>query len=125
MPDGRGRVVQPNLGDKRPNRALAKRTSHGDAVAPVEHVVGVTASVELDGVHPAAGSDLDGDSLKPRPHVIGSRPELAVKAPRRLHRADNLADGHHRLTSWSEAAHPFILQPSAWPARAGSARHLA
>ena len=97
MPDRRGRVVQPNFGDKRPNRALAKRTSHGDAVVPVEHVVGAAASVELDGVHPAAGSDLDGDSLKPRPHVIGSRPELAVKVPRRLHRADNLADGHHRL----------------------------
>jgi len=55
VPDRRGRVVQPNLGDKRPNRALAKRTSHGDAVAPVEHVVGAAASVELDGVHPAAG----------------------------------------------------------------------
>jgi hypothetical protein len=41
-----------NLGDKRPNRALAKRTSHGDAVAPVEHVAGAAAPVELDGVHP-------------------------------------------------------------------------
>ena len=38
VPGRRGRVVQPNLGDKRPNRALAKRTSHGDAVAPVEYV---------------------------------------------------------------------------------------
>src|SRR6516165_11296220 len=122
---GRGRVVQPNLGDKRPNRALAKRTSHGDAVVPVEHVVGAAASVELDGVHPAAGPDLGGDSLKPRPHVIGSRPELAVKAPRRLHRANDLADGHHCLISWPEAADPFILQPSAWPARAGGAGYLA
>ena len=121
----RGRVVQPNLGDKRPNRALAKRTSHGDAVAPVEHVVGAAASVELDGVHPAAGSDLGRDSLKPRPHGIGSRPELAVKAPRRFQRADNLADGHHRLTGWSKAADPFILQPPAWAARAGGARYLA
>jgi hypothetical protein len=125
VPDRQGRGVQPNLGDKRANRALAKRTSHGDAVAPVEHVVGAVASVELDGVHPAAGSDLDGDSLKPRPHVIGSRPELAVKVPRRLHRADNLADGHHRLTIWSEAADPFILQPPARAARAGGARYLA
>src|SRR5262249_46006814 len=106
---GRGRVVQPNLGDKRPNRALAKRTSHGDAVAPVEHVVGAAASVELDGVHPTAGSDLDGDSLKPRPHVIGSRPELAVKAFGAFQRADNLANRHHRFTGWSEAADPFIL----------------
>ena len=72
---GRGRIVQPNLGDKRRNRALAKRTSHGDAVAPVEYVVGAAAPVELDGVHPATGSYLDGDSLEPRPHVIGSRPE--------------------------------------------------
>ena len=125
VPDRRGRVVQPNLGDKRANRALAKRTSHGDAVVPIEHVVRAAASVELDGVHPAAGSDLGGDSLKPRPRVIGSRPELAVKVPRRLHRADNLADGHHCLTSWSEATDPFVLQPSAWAARAGGARHLA
>jgi hypothetical protein len=117
--------VQPNLGDKRANRVLAKRTGHGDAVAPIKHVVGAAASVELDGVHPAAGSDLDGDSLEPRPHVIGSRPELAVKVPRRLHRADNLADGHHRLTGWSEAADSFILQPSAWAAHAGGARYLA
>src|SRR5262245_47891866 len=72
VPDRRGRAVQPNLGDKRPNRALAKRAGHGDAVVPVEHVVGVAASVELDGVHPAAGSDLGGDSLKPRPHMIRS-----------------------------------------------------
>ena len=42
---GWGRVVQPNLGDKRRNRALAKRTSHGDAVAPVEYVVGAAAPV--------------------------------------------------------------------------------
>jgi len=125
VPGRRGRAVQPNLGDKRANRALTKRTSHSDAVVPVEHVVGAAASVELDGVHPAAGSDPDSDSLKPRPHVIGSRPELAVKVPRRLHRADNLADGHHRLTSWSEAADPFILQPSVWAARAGGARYLA
>ena len=126
VPDRRGRAVQPNLGDKRPDRALAKRTGHGDAVVPVEHVVGAAASVELDGVHPAAGSDLGCDSLKPRPHVLGSRPEPAVKAPRRVHRADNLADRHHRLTSWSEAADPFILQPPpAWPARAGGARYLA
>src|SRR5215472_18812080 len=117
VPDGRGRVVQPDLGDKRPHRALAKRTGHGDAVAPIEHVVGAAASVELDGVHPAARPDLDGDSLKPRPHAVGSRPELAVKTPRRLHRAGNLADRHHRLTSWSD---PFILQPPAWPARAGA-----
>src|SRR5262249_61984749 len=95
---GRGGVVQPNLGDKGATRALAKGTSHGDAVAPVQHVVGAAASVELDGVHPAAGSDLGGDSLKPLPHVIGSRPELAVQGPRRLHRAGNPADGHHRLT---------------------------
>jgi len=125
VPDRRRRVVQPNLGDKRANRALTKRTSHGDAVVPVEHVVGAAASVELDGVHPAAGSDLDGDSLKPGPDVIGSRPELAVKVPRRFNRADNLADGHHRLSSWSEAADPFILQPSVWAARAGGARYLA
>src|SRR5215469_3306106 len=125
VPGGRDRVVQPNLGDKRPNRALAKRTSYGDAVVPVEHVVGGVASVEFDGIHPTAGPDLDGDSLKPRPHVIGSRPELAVKAPRRLHRADNLADGHHRLSSRSEAADPFILQPPAWHARAGGACYLA
>ena len=125
VPDRRGRAVQPNLGDKRPDRALAKRTGHGDAVVPVEHVVGAAASVELDGVHPAAGSDLGCDSLKPRPRVIGSRPEPAVKAPRRVHRADNLADRHHRLTSWSEAADPFILQPPAWSARAGGARYLA
>ena len=96
-PDRQGRGVQPDLGDKRAHRALAKRTSHGDAVVPVEHIVGAAASVELDGVHPAAGSDLGGDSLKPLPHLIGSRPELVVKGPRRLHRADNLADGHHRL----------------------------
>ena len=100
VPGRRGRVVQPNLGDKRPNRALAKRTSHGDAVVPVKHVVGTAASVELDGVHPAAGSDLGGDSLKPRPHVIGSRPELAVKELGRFQRADDRADGHHRLTAW-------------------------
>src|SRR5215469_8778220 len=111
---GRGQVVQPNLGDKRRNRALAKRTSHGDAVAPVEHVIGTAASVELDGVHPAAGSDLRGDSLKPRPHAFGSRPELAVKALGRFQRADDLADGHHRLTGWSKSADPFILQPPAW-----------
>ena len=43
VPDGRGRVVQPNLGDKRADRALTKRTSHGDAVMPVEHVVGAAA----------------------------------------------------------------------------------
>jgi hypothetical protein len=125
VPDRRGRVVQPNLGDQCANRALAKRTSHGYAVVPVEHVVGAAASVELDGVHPAAGLDLDGDSLKPRPHVIRSRPELAVKIRRRLHRAGNLADGHHHLTSWSQAADPFILQPPAWAARAGGARYLA
>src|SRR5262249_33120249 len=124
-PDRRGRGVQPDLGDKRAHRALAKRTSHGDAVVPVEHVVGAAASVELDGVHPAAGSDLDGDSLKPRPHVIGSRPELAVKVPRRLHPAHKLADGPHRLTSESEAAAPLILQPPACPARAGGTRYLA
>ena len=125
VPDRRGRPVQPNLGDKRPDRALAKRTGHGDAVVPVEHVVGAAASVELDGVHPAAGSDLGCDSLKPRPHVLGSRPEPAVKAPRRVHRADNLADRHHRLTSWSEAADPFILQPPDWSARDRGARYLA
>ena len=38
VPDRHGRVGQPDLGDKRPDRALAKRTSHGDAVAPVEYV---------------------------------------------------------------------------------------
>ena len=125
VPDRQGRAVQPNLRDKRPNRALAKRTSHGDAVVPVQHVVGATALVELDGVHPAPGSDLDGDSLKPRPHMIRSRPEPAVKTPRRLHRADNLADRHHRLTSSSEAADPFILQPPpACPTRTRRARHL-
>ena len=45
VPDRRGWVVQPDLGDKRANRALAKRTGHGDAVVPVEHVVGAAASV--------------------------------------------------------------------------------
>ena len=45
VPERPGRVVQPNLGDKRRNRALAKRTSHGDAVAPVEYVVGAAAPV--------------------------------------------------------------------------------
>ena len=126
VPNRRRRAGQPDLGDKRPHRALAKRTSHGDAVVPVEHVVGAAALVELDGVHAAAGSDLGSNSLKPRPHVIRSRPELAVKTPRRLHRADDLADGHHRLTRWPEAADPFILQPPpAWPFRAGAAGHLA
>src|SRR5215510_1809756 len=57
-PDRQGRGVQPDLGDKRAHRALAKRTSHGDAVVPVEHIVGAAASVELDGVHPAAGSEV-------------------------------------------------------------------
>src|SRR5215470_1898042 len=63
VPYRRVRVVQPNLGDKRPNRALAKRTSHGDTVTPVEHVVGAAASVELDGVHPAAGKHLVGSTV--------------------------------------------------------------
>jgi hypothetical protein len=104
---------------------VAQRTGHGDAVVPVEHVVGAAALVQLDRVHPAAGSDLGGDSLKPRPHMIRSRPEPAVKTLRRLHRADNLTDRHHRLTSSSEAADRFILQPPpAWPARAADARHL-
>jgi len=104
---------------------LAKRTGHGDAVVPVEYVIGAAALVELDGVHPVARSDLGGDSLKPRPHVIGSRPESSVKTLRRLHRADDLVYRHHRFTSWSEAADPWILQPPpAWPARAEGARHL-
>ena len=124
-PDRRDRAVQPDLRDKRPNRALAKRTGHGDAVVPVEHVVAAAALVELDRVHPTAGSDLGGDSLKPRPHMILSRPEPAIKTLRRLHRADNLTDRHHRLTSLSEAADPFVLQPpSGWPVRARGARHL-
>src|SRR5215470_1910960 len=125
MPDRRCRAVQPDLGDKRPHRTLAQRTGHGDAVVPVQHVVGAAAVVELDGVHAATRSDLGGDSLEPRPHVIRSRPEPAIKTLRRLHRADNLADRYHRLTSSSEAADPFILQPPpAWLARAGDVRYL-
>jgi hypothetical protein len=109
----------------RPDRALAKGTGHGDSVVPVEHVVGAAASVELDGVHPAAGPDLGGDSLKPPSHVIRSRPEPAVKGLYRLYRADDLADRHHRLASWDEAADSFVFQPPlAWPARAGDARRL-
>jgi len=122
---GRGRVGQPDLGDKRPDRALAERPGHGDAVVPVEHVVGAAAPVELDRVHPAAGSDLGGDSLEPCPHVIGSRPELAVKALGGFQRADDLADGHHRLAGGPGGAGPFIGQPAARAARAGGAGYLA
>jgi hypothetical protein len=126
LPGRLGRAGQPDLGDQRPDRALAQRTGHGDSVVPVQHVVAAAASVELDRVHPAAGSDLGGDSLEPRPHVIGRRPEPAVKTPRRLHRAGNLADRNHRLTRRPEAAGPFILQPPpAWPAPSGAAGHLA
>ena len=70
LPDRRGWAVQPDLGDQCPDRALAEGTGHGDAVVPVEHVVSAAALVQLNRVHPAAGSDLGGHSLKPRPHVI-------------------------------------------------------
>ena len=38
VPDRRGWVVQPDLGDKRANRALAKRTGHGDAAVSYTHL---------------------------------------------------------------------------------------
>src|SRR6266851_1521966 len=50
---GRVGLVQTDLGNVRPDRALAERTGYGDAVLPVEHVITATALVELDRLHPA------------------------------------------------------------------------
>ena len=60
-------LVQADIGDVRQDPALAERPGDSDAVAPVEHVVLAAAPVQVHRVHSAAGPDVGGYPLKPRP----------------------------------------------------------
>jgi len=101
---GRAWLVHADLGDGRPDPALAERAGDGDAMVPVERVVPVAAVVEIDWVHAATTSEVGGYPLKARSRQLRGGPEMAVKAERRLDRSDDVINWHGCLAGQSMAA---------------------
>jgi hypothetical protein len=123
---GRSRPGPADLGDGRPDRALAERAGDRDAVVPVEHVVVAAAPVQLDRVHATAAADVGGYPLKTFPRQLRGGAEMAVEAHDRLDRPDDAAD-RHRLLAGPPGAARVPGRPGVSRARAGRAgddRHL-
>ena len=59
-------LIQADIGDVRQDLAFAEGAGDSDAVVPVKHVVLATASIEVHGVHSAAGQYAGGYPLKAR-----------------------------------------------------------
>ena len=61
---------------------------------PIQHVVLVTALVEVDRVHAATAIDVGGYPLETRSRQLRCGPEMTVEAPGGLDRSDDLIDRH-------------------------------
>src|SRR5260370_34673752 len=81
-----------DLGDGRPDRALAERPRDGDAVVPIAYVVAVAALIQLDRLDAATASDVGSYSLKARTRQLRGGPEVAVKGDRPPPRPDRSSD---------------------------------
>jgi hypothetical protein len=64
---------------------------------PIQHVVLVTALVEVDRVHTATAMDVGGYSLETRSRQRRCGPEMTVEAPGGLDRSDDVIDQHSRV----------------------------